>query len=77
LSDCSSIRSRPSSVSHSRPLAPCSSGSAPWPVKSEESIRLSVKVMSALIPATWGAPSADHHDHRDEHAEQSRGRCCP
>ena len=58
LSDCSSIRSRPSSDSHSRPLAPCRIGSLLWPVKSEESIRLLVKLMLAEIPVTFGADSA-------------------
>ncbi len=51
-SDCSSSRNRPPAVHHSRPLAPCSSGSTVRPVRSVESIRLSVNVMSALTPVT-------------------------
>ena len=58
LVDCSSSRSRPSPASHSRPVAPVSTGEAVFSGSEPDGRRLLVNLMRAVTPSTAGAFSA-------------------
>jgi hypothetical protein len=57
-SDCSSSRTRPSSASHTRPVAPVSSGEALSCGSEPEGNRLFVNLIRAVTPCTGVAVSA-------------------